>query len=155
MLKTRQQYFLCLKTSFMYCCSSLFAAPNSHLLRLAGNALTFLILKAEDLLSDSHLRRWITMFNGCDLVEILVQSLSQQHSLFRMAVTSLQGTRDYNPKQMAIREKVFNIITGCFKRHGAETIDTPVFELKVVPPTLTPPPKCSLSQSVSAPLLLL
>lgn len=42
-----------------------------------------------------------------------------------------QGTRDYNPKQMAIREKVFNAITGCFKRHGAETIDTPVFELKV------------------------
>uniref|UniRef100_A0A665V536 histidine--tRNA ligase n=1 Tax=Echeneis naucrates TaxID=173247 RepID=A0A665V536_ECHNA len=31
---------------------------------------------------------------------------------------------------MAIREKVFNTIIGCFKRHGAETIDTPVFELK-------------------------
>ena len=42
-----------------------------------------------------------------------------------------QGTRDYNPKQMAIREKVFNTIVSCFKRHGAETIDTPVFELKV------------------------
>uniref|UniRef100_A0A672RA17 histidine--tRNA ligase n=1 Tax=Sinocyclocheilus grahami TaxID=75366 RepID=A0A672RA17_SINGR len=41
-----------------------------------------------------------------------------------------KGTRDYNPKQMAIREKVFNIIISCFKRHGAETIDTPVFELK-------------------------
>ncbi|XP_006803758.1 histidine--tRNA ligase [Neolamprologus brichardi] len=42
-----------------------------------------------------------------------------------------KGTRDYNPKQMAIREKVFNTIIRCFKRHGAETIDTPVFELKV------------------------
>ncbi|KAG9335504.1 hypothetical protein JZ751_004527 [Albula glossodonta] len=41
-----------------------------------------------------------------------------------------KGTRDYNPRQMAIREKVLNIITDCFKRHGAETIDTPVFELK-------------------------
>ncbi|XP_023685218.1 histidine--tRNA ligase isoform X1 [Paramormyrops kingsleyae] len=41
-----------------------------------------------------------------------------------------KGTRDYNPRQMAIREKVFNIIINCFKRHGAETIDTPVFELK-------------------------
>ncbi|XP_028815823.1 histidine--tRNA ligase isoform X1 [Denticeps clupeoides] len=41
-----------------------------------------------------------------------------------------KGTRDYNPKQMAIREKVFNTIFNCFKRHGAETIDTPVFELK-------------------------
>ncbi|XP_063304123.1 histidine--tRNA ligase, cytoplasmic [Pelobates fuscus] len=41
-----------------------------------------------------------------------------------------KGTRDYNPKQMAIREKVFDTIIKCFKRHGAETIDTPVFELK-------------------------
>ncbi|XP_037531944.1 histidine--tRNA ligase isoform X2 [Nematolebias whitei] len=41
-----------------------------------------------------------------------------------------KGTRDYNPKQMAIREKVFSTIVSCFKCHGAETIDTPVFELK-------------------------
>uniref|UniRef100_A0A8C8FMB4 histidine--tRNA ligase n=1 Tax=Oncorhynchus tshawytscha TaxID=74940 RepID=A0A8C8FMB4_ONCTS len=45
-------------------------------------------------------------------------------------MTVSQGTRDYNPKQMAIREKVFNTIISCFKRHGAENIDTPVFELK-------------------------
>ncbi len=32
---------------------------------------------------------------------------------------------------MAIREGVFKTIIGTFKRHGAETIDTPVFELKV------------------------
>ncbi|CAG5993835.1 unnamed protein product [Menidia menidia] len=47
------------------------------------------------------------------------------------------GTRDYNPKQMAIREKVFNTIVSCFKRHGAETIDTPVFELKVGLPSFS------------------
>ncbi|KAF7235471.1 Histidine--tRNA ligase, cytoplasmic, partial [Varanus komodoensis] len=41
-----------------------------------------------------------------------------------------KGTRDYSPKQMAIREKVFRTIIDCFKRHGAETIETPVFELK-------------------------
>lgn len=41
-----------------------------------------------------------------------------------------QGTRDYDPFQMAIRQKVFDIITTCFKRHGAATISTPVFELK-------------------------
>ncbi|XP_039265303.2 histidine--tRNA ligase-like isoform X2 [Styela clava] len=41
-----------------------------------------------------------------------------------------KGTRDFTPKQMVIREKVFDTIIGCFKRHGAETIDTPVFELK-------------------------
>ena len=33
---------------------------------------------------------------------------------------------------MAVREKVFSRIIGTFKRHGAETIDTPVFELKDV-----------------------
>uniref|UniRef100_A0ABI8AAK9 Histidine--tRNA ligase, cytoplasmic n=1 Tax=Felis catus TaxID=9685 RepID=A0ABI8AAK9_FELCA len=42
-----------------------------------------------------------------------------------------KGTRDYSPRQMAIREKVFDVIISCFKRHGAEVIDTPVFELKV------------------------
>ncbi|GFN84977.1 histidine--tRNA ligase, cytoplasmic [Plakobranchus ocellatus] len=41
-----------------------------------------------------------------------------------------KGTRDFAPEQMAIREQVFNKIVACFKRHGAETIDTPVFELK-------------------------
>eukprot|EP01115_Flamella_aegyptia_P002984 TRINITY_DN1462_c0_g1_i1.p1 TRINITY_DN1462_c0_g1~~TRINITY_DN1462_c0_g1_i1.p1 ORF type:complete len:558 (+),score=137.70 TRINITY_DN1462_c0_g1_i1:2-1675(+) len=41
-----------------------------------------------------------------------------------------KGTRDYDPFQMAIREKVFSIITRCFKRHGAVTIETPIFELK-------------------------
>ena len=33
---------------------------------------------------------------------------------------------------MAVREKVFTRIINTFKRHGAETIDTPVFELKDV-----------------------
>lgn len=33
---------------------------------------------------------------------------------------------------MAIREKVFETVTRVFKRHGAVTIDTPVFELKEV-----------------------
>uniref|UniRef100_A0A3Q3RK15 histidine--tRNA ligase n=1 Tax=Mastacembelus armatus TaxID=205130 RepID=A0A3Q3RK15_9TELE len=49
----------------------------------------------------------------------------------QFVLKTAKGTRDYNPKQMAIREKVFNTIINCFKRHGAETIDTPVFELKV------------------------
>uniref|UniRef100_A0A914PB99 Aminoacyl-transfer RNA synthetases class-II family profile domain-containing protein n=1 Tax=Panagrolaimus davidi TaxID=227884 RepID=A0A914PB99_9BILA len=43
-----------------------------------------------------------------------------------------KGTRDYHPKQMVIREKVLGIITETFKRHGAQTIDTPVFELRDV-----------------------
>lgn len=43
----------------------------------------------------------------------------------------MQGTKDHNDKEMAIREKVFSTITKVFKKHGAVTIDTPVFELKV------------------------
>lgn len=50
----------------------------------------------------------------------------------KMILKTAKGTRDYNPGQMAIREKVFGKIVEIFKRHGAETIETPVFELKDV-----------------------
>lgn len=50
---------------------------------------------------------------------------------FAPFVPSSQGTRDFGPKEMAIRERAFKAIISCFKRHGAEVIDTPVFELKV------------------------
>lgn len=41
-----------------------------------------------------------------------------------------KGARDFMPDQMAIREVAFGKITGVFKRHGAVSIDTPVFELR-------------------------
>eukprot|EP00124_Ichthyophonus_hoferi_P001617 Ihof_evm3s89 gene=Ihof_evmTU3s89 len=41
-----------------------------------------------------------------------------------------KGTRDKDAVQMKIREDVFNKIISTFKRHGAVSIDTPVFELK-------------------------
>jgi len=50
----------------------------------------------------------------------------------KLILKTAKGTRDYQPIQMAVREKVFHKITDIFKRHGAETIDTPVFELKEV-----------------------
>ncbi|KAI9002303.1 hypothetical protein BC832DRAFT_532865 [Gaertneriomyces semiglobifer] len=43
-----------------------------------------------------------------------------------------KGTKDYDEKDMAIREKIFSTVTTIFKRHGAITIDTPVFELKEI-----------------------
>ncbi|XP_038213732.1 histidine--tRNA ligase, cytoplasmic isoform X1 [Zerene cesonia] len=43
-----------------------------------------------------------------------------------------KGTRDYNSQQMTIRNNVLQKITTVFKKHGAECIDTPVFELKEV-----------------------
>ena len=42
------------------------------------------------------------------------------------------GTRDLLPHQMRIREHVINLVTSIFKRHGAVSIDTPVFELREV-----------------------
>ena len=41
-----------------------------------------------------------------------------------------KGARDFMPEQMAVREKAFGAITCVFKRHGAVSIDTPVFELR-------------------------
>lgn len=41
-----------------------------------------------------------------------------------------KGARDFEPRQMMIRDDAFNKITAVFKRHGAVAIDTPVFELK-------------------------
>ncbi|KAM6923496.1 LOW QUALITY PROTEIN: histidine--tRNA ligase-like [Xenentodon cancila] len=63
------------------------------------------------------------------LLELKAQ-LGGDDGKHQFVLKTAKGTRDYNPKQMAIRERVFNTIISCFKRHGAETIDTPVFELK-------------------------
>ncbi|KAL1304007.1 hypothetical protein AAFC00_000448 [Neodothiora populina] len=43
-----------------------------------------------------------------------------------------KGTKDWDGKDMVIREKIFGTIANVFKRHGAVTIDTPVFELKEI-----------------------
>ncbi|KAL7273186.1 Cytoplasmic and mitochondrial histidine tRNA synthetase [Rhizina undulata] len=43
-----------------------------------------------------------------------------------------KGTKDWEGKDMIIRDKIFSTITSVFKRHGAVTIDTPVFELREV-----------------------
>lgn len=36
-----------------------------------------------------------------------------------------KGTKDWEGKDMVIRDKIFSSITDVFKRHGAVTIDTP------------------------------
>ncbi|KAK5141062.1 hypothetical protein BJ546DRAFT_1062319 [Cryomyces antarcticus] len=43
-----------------------------------------------------------------------------------------KGTKDWAGTDMIIRDKIFSTITDVFKRHGATTIDTPVFELKEI-----------------------
>ncbi|ORY66231.1 histidyl-tRNA synthetase-like protein [Pseudomassariella vexata] len=41
-----------------------------------------------------------------------------------------KGTKDWEGKDMVIRDKIFSTISEVFKRHGGVTIDTPVFELR-------------------------
>ncbi|KAG8200236.1 hypothetical protein JTE90_025012 [Oedothorax gibbosus] len=41
-----------------------------------------------------------------------------------------KGTRDYGPLSMAVKKDALNKIETVFENHGAEKIDTPVFELK-------------------------
>jgi histidyl-tRNA synthetase len=50
----------------------------------------------------------------------------------KFSLKTPKGTRDYNPQQMTLRQSVLDKIISVFKKHGADTIDTPVFELKEV-----------------------
>lgn len=50
----------------------------------------------------------------------------------KLILKTPKGTRDYNPQQMALRMGVLEKVIAVFKKHGAEAIDTPVFELKDV-----------------------
>ncbi|KAI9830762.1 MAG: Cytoplasmic and mitochondrial histidine tRNA synthetase [Phylliscum demangeonii] len=43
-----------------------------------------------------------------------------------------KGTKDWDGKDIIIRDRIFQTIIEVFKRHGGVTIDTPVFELKEI-----------------------
>ncbi|XP_033342044.1 histidine--tRNA ligase isoform X1 [Megalopta genalis] len=65
------------------------------------------------------------------LLELKAQ-LGEKNVPSKLILKTPKGTRDYGPEQMAVRLGVLDKIITIFKRHGAETIDTPVFELKEV-----------------------
>ncbi|EEB20453.1 histidyl-tRNA synthetase, putative [Pediculus humanus corporis] len=50
----------------------------------------------------------------------------------KFILKTAKGTKDYGPQQMALRLNILDKVISIFKLHGAETIDTPVFELKDV-----------------------
>lgn len=50
----------------------------------------------------------------------------------KFVLKTAKGTRDYLPEQMIIRREVIDIVENVFESHDAETIETPVFELKEV-----------------------
>ncbi|KAL8714817.1 MAG: hypothetical protein Q9220_001330 [cf. Caloplaca sp. 1 TL-2023] len=43
-----------------------------------------------------------------------------------------KGTKDWTGTDIILRDRIFSTITTVFKRHGAVTIDTPVFELREI-----------------------
>lgn len=65
------------------------------------------------------------------LLALKAQLGSEDAAPTKFVLKTAKGTRDYNPQQMTIRNNVLQKIVTVFKRHGAECIDTPVFELKV------------------------
>ncbi|XP_012528229.1 histidine--tRNA ligase, cytoplasmic isoform X1 [Monomorium pharaonis] len=66
------------------------------------------------------------------LLDLKAQLGEENGCPHKLILKTPKGTRDYNPEQMALRLGVLEKIISVFKRHGAETIDTPVFELKDV-----------------------
>ncbi|XP_026491645.2 histidine--tRNA ligase, cytoplasmic isoform X1 [Vanessa tameamea] len=66
------------------------------------------------------------------LLALKAQLGSEDAAPQKFVLKTAKGTRDYNPQQMTIRNNVLQKIITVFKRHGAECIDTPVFELKEV-----------------------
>lgn len=54
----------------------------------------------------------------------------EQEKGFKINLKTPKGMRDIGPQQMVVRGRVFNLITDCFKRHGAQALDTPVCELR-------------------------
>ncbi|XP_013134971.1 PREDICTED: histidine--tRNA ligase, cytoplasmic isoform X2 [Papilio polytes] len=66
------------------------------------------------------------------LLALKAQLGTEDASSQKFVLKTPKGTRDYNPQQMTIRNNVLQKIITVFKKHGAESIDTPVFELKEV-----------------------
>uniref|UniRef100_A0ABI8ABP9 histidine--tRNA ligase n=1 Tax=Felis catus TaxID=9685 RepID=A0ABI8ABP9_FELCA len=61
---------------------------------------------------------------------VLTSHLKPQQEKTNFIIKTPKGTRDLSPQQMVVREKILDMVVGCFKRHGAKRLDTPAFELK-------------------------
>ncbi|XP_018343531.1 PREDICTED: histidine--tRNA ligase, cytoplasmic isoform X1 [Trachymyrmex septentrionalis] len=88
-------------------------------------------LKGTNYISKSMLDKKIAE-EVAKLLDLKAQLGEENGCPHKLILKTPKGTRDYNPEQMALRLGVLEKIISVFKRHGAETIDTPVFELKDV-----------------------
>lgn len=57
---------------------------------------------------------------------------SSKKSKLQVSLKTPKGTRDWADKDMIIRDAIIDRLSSLFKKHGAVTIDTPVFELREI-----------------------
>ncbi|SMN18221.1 similar to Saccharomyces cerevisiae YPR033C HTS1 Cytoplasmic and mitochondrial histidine tRNA synthetase [Maudiozyma saulgeensis] len=53
-------------------------------------------------------------------------------SKLQVSLKTPKGTKDWSDIDMVIREAIFTTLSNLFKKHGGQTIDTPVFELREI-----------------------
>ncbi|KKA01107.1 Histidine--tRNA ligase, mitochondrial [Hanseniaspora uvarum DSM 2768] len=75
-------------------------------------------------------------FNSIKRTKTLINTFStipsMSESKLQLVLKTAKGTKDWADKDMVIRQHIFETLTKIFKKHGAITIDTPVFELKEI-----------------------
>lgn len=107
-------------------------APVTSILLGSGTRRFFdylLLVVPETTTEEPEFKRYIDVLYNKEVNSVLDEVLEQRNEERRKPKCP-KGTRDMTARQMAIRERAFNIIKGVFKKHGAVEIDTPVFELK-------------------------
>ncbi|KAL8274000.1 hypothetical protein Esti_002089 [Eimeria stiedai] len=63
-------------------------------------------------------------------LEAALSALLQPSNAARRLPKVPKGTQDYAPERAVARETILSAVVGCFRRHGGQPIDTPVFELR-------------------------
>lgn len=61
----------------------------------------------------------------------IFRNLNQQQTS-KLKLKTAKGTCDHGPQEMQLRQQFFQKIELIFQTHGAQAIDTPVFELREV-----------------------
>ncbi|KAJ1962895.1 Cytoplasmic and mitochondrial histidine tRNA synthetase, partial [Dimargaris xerosporica] len=83
---------------------------------------------AQEVVVLTQLKTKLAEFTG----EPIATSSRKSKKAPQFTLKTPKGTRDFNDKEMAVREEMFDTIKRVFKKHGGVTIDTPVFELKEI-----------------------
>ncbi|XP_021183854.2 histidine--tRNA ligase, cytoplasmic isoform X2 [Helicoverpa armigera] len=98
-----------------------------------------IVMRLHNSVLSTNFTKCIATSSQCKIQEEVAKLLALKAQLApedaapqKFTLKTPKGTRDYNPQQMSIRNGVLEKIISVFKRHGAECIDTPVFELKEV-----------------------